>query len=422
MKNSSENIRNESEGRKGESVCSVRKGAGLRKKMASEIPFITNVKIEKPSLERFGVWYFKRMKKRRPEPPKEVEIHLLDRKERLSLRKIERMAIFKAAVAGAISAFGSAWANLQAYPYIDKETHVPTTDDYLYYWAFVGGITVLLTLIEIGFIYWDSLRSVYKISQVAKVPLFPDHEKTSKMAFALARAALEIPNPVSSDLNINPNKESSRWKVIISPVVYKMKIAATNFILKLIIRRTMGRAVARVYIEFIAVPASAIWNGAVSWQVLRKARISAIGPSFALHFVNLLLQKYTAFSENAKAGMVRAIGSTVVRSENLHPNLEYLLHILMSRFEIPEMDEIDNTALFIDDLKTLEKEEQEAVLQVLVVAVIIEGRLKPKKRSLLKEAFFAAGYGFFKADIQSLKKAFFIGSPVGFPVVPLHKL
>ena len=42
----------------------------------------------------------------------------------------------------------------------------------LSYWAVVGGVTVLATLFEIAFLYWDSLRSVHNLARAAGVKLF----------------------------------------------------------------------------------------------------------------------------------------------------------------------------------------------------------------------------------------------------------
>lgn len=395
----------------------IKKDIGER---LGDIPIVSDIKIKKPSLERFGIWYFKRMRKRRPRKSDEVAVHILDKQERRKLKQIEIRAMVKAAIAGSISAFVAAWANMQKFYLIDDEVKdVITWDDYYEYYLFVGGITLAVTILEIAFIYWDSLRSVFKISDTADIPLFPDGENTSAMAFALARAALELPNPMESDVNVNPVRESPKWKILLAPLIYKLKIAVTNFIAKMIIRRTIGRGVARVYVEFIAIPVSAFWNAWVSWQVIRQARIRALGPSFALDFVNKLLAERDDFSPEAKAEMMRAIAAVIVRTENLHPNLEYLLHILMNRFQLESLEELDNTKVFLEDLKKLHDHEQEYVLQLLVVATIISGRLSRRHRKLLAESFHNSGYTFPLGEVKELKKDFFGGEPLEFPLLSM---
>ena len=383
----------------------------------SDIPLISDLKIERPSLERFGIWYFKRMRRRTQVVRREVKLHILTEEERKGLERIQHGAIFRSALAGAISAAVSAIASIHWWPLIDDTTHVVTNDQLLEYWLWVGGITIGITTVEIAFLYFDALRATYRLSLVAGVPLFPKDKEASEMAGSLARAALELPNPISNDLDINPNRDSPRWKVIIAPVVYKLKILATNFIAKMLLRRMMGRAVARVYIEFIAVPISALWNAWVTWKVMEQARIRALGPSFALEFVEDIMINYPDLSLEAKREMLRAVGTSVVRSENFHPNLEYLVYILMNRLPFDDLDELDNAELFITNFKGLSQSDKEAVLQLFIVASILDGRLKRKETGLLQETYALTGVPFEMEPITRLRKEFYAGHPVKLPII-----
>lgn len=391
----------------------------MRLKALKHIPFIQNIKIKRPSIERFGIWYFKRAHRRAGIVTQEQNVHHLDPISRKRMFRMERGAIFRAGLAGAISAFVAAVANYYAWPLVDETTHTVTTSDYVYYWLIVGGVTVLVTLLEVLFIYIDSLRTIFKFSQISGLPLFPSEDDTSAIAYSLARAALELPNPLKSDLNVNPTKESAKWKVIISPLIYKAKIALTNFIAKMIIRRVAGRAVARVYIEFIAVPIYALWNAGVSYMVMKQARMRAFGPSFALEYVDTMLQAHPEFSKLGKEQLLRSVGSSIVRSENLHPNLEYLLYILMEQVEDEEIEGLDDTKLFIEKIKELDDDEVQFILQTLVVASALDGRVKPREHKLLADAFREGGYQLDLEAIKAFRKEFSIGTPISLPVIPL---
>jgi hypothetical protein len=387
------------------------------------IPFIPNLKIKRPSIERFGIWYFKKRRKKGTIEAGDTKVHHLTMAARKKLKRLERGAIFRSAIAGSISAFIAAVANYYAYFLIDDRTHVVTTGDYVEYWSIVGGVTAFITLIEILYIYVDSLRTIYRFSEVAGLPLFPEEETTTAIAYSLARAALELPNPIKSELNVDPNRESPAWKVILSPVVYKLKIMATNFLAKMLIRRVAGRAVARVYIEFIAVPISALWNAAVSFMVMRQARLRALGPSFILEFVEYMLRMKSDFSLPAKQQMIRAVGSSIVRSESLHPNLEVFLYILMEQMDQEGIDEIDDTEHFIEHMGEIEDDEEvEWILQTLIVAAVVDGRVQPKETKLLKAAFETGGYQFDEAALKDFRKKFTNGNPITLPVVPMIKV
>jgi hypothetical protein len=392
-------------------------------KAFKHIPFIPNLKLKRPSIERFGIWYFKKRRAKAKIEEGDTKVHHLTIASRKKLKRLERGAIIRSAIAGSISAFVAAVANYYAYYLIDDTTHVVSTTDYVEYWSIVGGVTAFITLFEILYIYVDSLRTIYRFSQVAGLPLFPEEETTTAIAYSLARAALELPNPIKSELNVDPNRESPTWKVILSPVVYKLKIMATNFLAKMLIRRVAGRAVARVYIEFIAVPISALWNAAVSYMVMRQARLRALGPSFTLEFVEYMLRMKSDFSVPAKQQMIRAVGSSIVRSESLHPNLEVFLYILMEQLDQEDIDAIDDTEHFIEHMVEIEDEEEvQWILQTLIVAAVVDGRVKPKETKLLIDAFENAGYEFSEAALKDFRKKFTNGNPITLPVVPMVKI
>ena len=111
------------------------------------IPFIPNLKIKRPSIERFGIWYFKKRRKKAKIEASDNKVHHLTVAARKKLKRLERGAILRSAIAGSISAFVAAIANYYAYFLIDETTHVVTTANYMEYWSSVGGVTAFITFI-----------------------------------------------------------------------------------------------------------------------------------------------------------------------------------------------------------------------------------------------------------------------------------
>jgi hypothetical protein len=363
-----------------------------------------------PALERFGLWVFDQLGKRRPIDRVDDQVHILDKKEKAKIRRVQWGAIIRVSIAGAISAMVSAIANYHAYYLIDDEVKaVITLQDQIDYWVIVGGITVAVTILEIIYIYFEALYAVYRISVVAGLPLFGEGDERSEVATVLARAALEMPNPIESQFDIDPKKEMPRWRKYLAPIVYKLKIALSNFIAKMIIRRAMGRAVSKVYLEFVAIPVSALWNGIVCWYVLKQAKVRAMGPSFAAESADHIISRHPTISQRGKETMVRAIGSAVVRTGDFHPNLYFLLLHLYDRFEVDELKNIDNVDLFFSELKELPKEEQEVVVNTVILSSIIDGRISRKERKLLEEVFAICRLKFDHKTIKTDMKAFLKG-------------
>jgi len=387
----------------------------------TDIPFLSDLKIKRPSLEKLGISYFRRASQKTNAAQDEVTVHLITPDEIREMDRIQRRAMINAGLAGAFSATCSAITSMSFYHLIDESTHQVSTDDTMKFWLWVITATVVVTAIELAYLYFDALKATLKLAQVANIPLFPKGKEASAMAGALARAALELPNPTTTDVNINPTRESSRLRVFLAPLIYKAKITVTNFLAKLLLRRLVGRAAARAYVELIAIPISALWNVWVTRNVMRQARLRALGPSFALEFTNRLLHAYPTLSAPAKAEMLRAVGTAVVRSENFHPNLEYLVYILMQRLPLEEVGELDNSALFIDGFRQLSTTEQEAILQLFIVATVLDGRVKVRELGTLRKAYAIAGFTFELEPIQHLVKQFYRGAEIQLPIVPLSR-
>ena len=368
-----------------------------------------------PFLERVGVRYLERAARAAPPVAASDAIHVLNADERRALRRIERGAVLRAAAAGGLSAFSSALADALAQPLLGADPDVATHEQLLAFWAVVGGVTVVAAICEIGFLYWDALRTVHRLAHAAGLELVGglEHDDARAVATALARAALELPNPPRRLFGVDPRRESSRLTIVLAALLYKAKVGLTNFLLKALIRRMLSRAAVRVYLAFVAVPVTALWNGLVSWRVVREARIRVMGPSAAREMIDGIFAGAAPLSDAGRLGVLRAVASSIVRTEDLHPNLVALLREVRARVGEHEGAVVDDTRLFLGELGALEPDEQRLVLRVLSVAAIIDGRLTRKERALVRDALTACGRMPDDAPVRALARAFVSGDDIG---------
>jgi hypothetical protein len=209
--------------------------------------------------------------------------------------------------------------------------------------------------------------------------------RRSAVLTALARAALEVPNPRTSDLGIDPHKETRKSLLVAAALVYKLKVSATNIALKFVVRRALSRVAMRTYIvPFVAVPVTAAWNAAVTAIVLREARVRIFGPSLAHDVVDRLLA--TPVPPRVAEAMLRAVGSCVVRTADLHPNLETLLELLRDKLAVPMPSDVESSRVFLALLANLTNEERDLTLRTLRAAAVIDGRVARREKQLLVEA------------------------------------
>lgn len=329
---------------------------------------------------------------------------MLDASELLALRSLERAAVLRAAAAGGASALASVVATLAAAPLLGPAGEAAPLLDQLPYWTVVGGVTVVASVAEIVFLYWDALRTTHRLAAAAGLAL-ADEDRTAFVVSALARAALELPNPKTSVPGVDPDREASKLVVAIAALAYKLKVAATSFLLKALIRRALGRAAVRVAAELVAIPVTAAWNAAVCAIVLREARLRAAGPSAAHELARLLVGDAMP-APHARAVILSAVGAAIVRTGDSHPNHAALYGELEARLGRAEGTRLDDTRAFIASLGRLDPADRGVALRTLAAATIIDGRLRRSEIALLREAFGACELPFDRTPVEALRRAF----------------
>ncbi len=335
-------------------------------------------------LERFGMTQLKkRHARRRSADVADGDVHLLNADERRALRRLERLTLLRAGLIGAASASIAAAVEVAL---IDRQ------DDVVFYWAVLGSVSAVCAVAEIVLLSLDALRAAHEQALIAGA--VTDDDAARDEAFrVLARAALEIPNPRESGLSIDPLRETPKAWLIAAALVYKLKVSATNIILKQLLRRSMGRAALRATIvPFVAVPVTAAWNMIVCHQVLRELRVRVLGPAAVADVVARVMPPAMPLSPALQTTLLRAVGACVVRSADIHPNLLALLLVLMKRTGLSALpDDVDNSARFVEAFRALPRAEQAIVAPILRTAAIIDGRARGNERRLLREAGAEAG-------------------------------
>ena len=365
-----------------------------------------------PLMARVGRRYFESRSSTKKTITGGDALHVLNPAERKALLRVEIAAITQAALAGAIS------GGLCAAAEVFADFEFPT--DPVSYWTLMGVVTVIASVGEIAFIYWLTLSSVHELTRVAGLELFGKDRESSDEALidALARAALELPNPVDLKVGVNPHREAKKWRLLLISLAYKAKVGVTNFVAKFLIRRVLSRVALRGLLPYVALPVTALWNGIVMWLVLREARIRAMGPSAIEDLVKAIFQDAPPLSAEGRLSAVRAVASAIVRTQDLHPNLVRLLSTVARQAGDTGKNELDDVGLFLENLKTLAPEELRVSLEVLSVACVVDGRLSAREKKLWSDALTAAGRPVNYKGLERLLKAFVRGE--GFADDVLH--
>lgn len=360
-------------------------------------------------LDRFGQDFLRRNAERAAVA--DDPIHVLNPVERAGLRRVARGALMRAVAAGVVNAITTGLGDLYAQHLFGPVASQTTLSQRAAYFAVFGGAAVVFAGLEVAYLGWDGLRAVTRLSAIAGLELSGPENR--EVALALARAALELPNPPEAVMGVNPHREASRAQLILASAVYKLKIAVTNFLFKQLLLHAAPKLATRYVLAFTAIPINALWNGLVCWSVLREARIRVMGPSAALEMLDAVLEHQPRPSAALASAMHRAVASAIVRTRELHPNHVAIVRALRQRLgEPPAGVELDDSEAFLKELPPLAAAERRVVLRTLAAAAIIDGRLVRAERRLLAEAYAAAEITPGLGHVEKLRRAFVAGDVI----------
>ncbi|NYZ61572.1 LBF_2804 family protein [Luteimonas deserti] len=306
--------------------------------------------------------------------------------DRARIRRLQAWAIGLCGLAGAVSAslIGAAdlWLREALVSGSEPSFFSPGRD--AAYWAWYGGIALLVSLLELLAMYWVLLRNVAGIANAAGLS-FSQGDAEDVLVTGLSRAALDIPNPRRALHGIDPYARASRLKMLAYTALYRIKVGATSFVVRILARRVLARSGLRVLLPFAAVPVFAGWNALIAWWVIREARVRAAGPLAVREAVAALERAH--LGEDGLRLALDAVAELIVAAEDAHPNYDLLLARLREAFgieaRIPEWTEV-RARLADADTRT-----RHAVLDLMTTTTALRGRIRRRQRRVLESAYAA---------------------------------
>jgi hypothetical protein len=370
-----------------------------------------------PKLERMGLDRFARHEARLPPLHDDEVVHILDAAERERIRRLSRQMVFIAFLVGAMSGLISSIASfLLAVP----EDVVTTFWEDVRDFAIVNGVTIAATAVEVAILYRVALRQVHRMAREAGIRLVPrgndpETDEQRAVALALARVALELPNPPQNAFGIDPYREISKWRLVVTTIIFKLKISITNFVLRLLIRRIGGRAIVKAWLTFTDVFVTGAWDALVAWRMIRQARVRVLGPSACESLLDAIVPPGQRLAPVLADAMLRAVAAVIVRGRDVHPNLLALMRAIARRAPdgtVESVVDIDDTALFLTRFDGLNTMDTDAVLEVLVLASFPDGSVSRSERELLATLNERRGRALDARALRQLSRRFADGRAV----------
>ena len=343
--------------------------------MASGIHF----KDQKPSiLERFGIYYLRLFRQR------DLTHHVFDFTDEELTKKVNHIST-KGIILSALTGFVCVWPTV----YIDV---LKQNEPWYIHYAWVAAVTLVATIIEFYFLFIIALKVVHEVSELINIKAQKkDFLQSGPFSITniLSRTALELPDPELHILGIDPFKRISKKNLLILGLLYKLKIVLTNFISKFLLKTFVGKVIAGISINYIALPVECFWNAMVIRRVVKEARLRMFGFALCNYIADEVLHDklLDQLSEEAVIGSMRAIGNAVVMTQNYHPNMIVLLLRFQDLLHIHKEHRFDDWNLFLGSLKKVNEKERNYLMDLFTIAAAFDGKISRLEARNIKDAY-----------------------------------
>ncbi len=264
--------------------------------------------------------------------------------------------------------------------------------DTVAYYLLYSGVVLVMLCIELFVLFWLGLKTVHSLScltghhRASSDPYLPGEDAVPNI---LARAALEVPDPVIHYLGIDPLKYISKSKLILVGVLYKAKVILSSVAVKFVLVRMVGKGALRIGFIWVSIPVTGIWDAYTMFKVAREARLRLFGNRLAQYMVTEIMssEMIDHLSPKAREGAIRCVANTMVFTQNYHPNMLVLLVKLSETLKIEETCDYDDWEDFLLLLKEVSEQERYFLLDLLSISAAFDGHLSRLERHHLPEAF-----------------------------------
>ncbi|WP_447928492.1 LBF_2804 family protein [Vreelandella sp. EE27] len=306
--------------------------------------------------------------------------------DRAAVKKSRRWVILWAAMAGIISGTligGSEWWMRQV---LVSDWASLSFREQLPYWAGYMVFAGFVTLLEIGFLYWNALRGVARVSYFAGLNYSSESPQPPTVELTLqgvARVALEYPSPGSLIYGVDPHAYLHGWKLTLRMLLYRLKVSMSSFLLRMVMRRLLGRLTLRGLLPMLMAPLYAVWNAWIAARVTEDAYLLACGP----RQIERIMERLDDAPEQTRKLLAQGVGEMIMRNQHPHPNLVLALSRLLATLpDKPDSLEVDwPTAL--REYAALDEQQRTPLLESLTQTVLLSGGYRGARKKFLQEVF-----------------------------------
>ncbi|MEZ4938104.1 MAG: hypothetical protein R2799_10985 [Crocinitomicaceae bacterium] len=335
-------------------------------------------------------------------------IHILSPEEQKDLIRIRWVSLSLAALAGAIGVV-ACYVPYHVWPeyFPDQLIKIPILDEYHAVPVIFLIFSLVLVVIEIAFLTYNNIRTVREVSHACGYPSPTDREFEQRVD-QLVSVGLEKKPKNQSELGINPYFGMPKFYVLLITVFNIIKATLTNALMKLIVRRLLGRYALRMLVDLLGIPIYAFWNAWAANRVYKEAKTRVLAPPNIQILLNHLVKEQKG-NEEFRNEIYHILDYLAIMKRAFHDN-----HYLLSKFTLAEFDiKVDpdhvHDEKFLDRIKKGSALTKKGFSQLMLFGMMIEGRLSLTEINRLKKMEKEGYFVFTLEEAKQITKEYYEG-------------
>jgi hypothetical protein len=343
------------------------------------------------------------------------DIYLLSDLEIKYIKKTERISIFVSAFIGAIMV-----VILYAPQY--KLTHLFSTKTYK--------IPLLDNMIEVSWVFLSygvflvfaeifllTLLSIYCTHEIALSTGYIDsNNKLSKdKKDFLLHISNQKKNKEIHKFGIDPYLGLKKSTVFFLNLFFTLKATLSNFFVRIIFQRLLGRYAIRMLLDLLGIPVYAFWNAIGTAKVLKESRIVIMGVNY-LQFFEKEISKFRELNAKEKLILYDTLQYIAISKRDYHQNHYVLSKIVIENFSIITENLHQITKDYENNLKSCENDFKTLNEKILILGIVLDGTVSFREQKRIKKLNTTGVLMYKFAEIKKIAKDFTYGKGIAFAV------
>lgn len=190
---------------------------------------------------------------------------------------------------------------------------------------------VFLVVIEVYLLSIIHLIAAHRMAAICGFDKF-QCERNTGINDKLNRVISDDDNTLTGQVGFNPYLGINKRLVVLVNFLLVLKAAVSNWVLKFVLRRFVGRYVIKEWIELAGMPVYALWNGIATYRLLNRMQLAFMGEMAIESKLNEWL-KEISYNPEIQELFFQAIQQVLMINRKHEVNVNHLIFSIQTRLD-----------------------------------------------------------------------------------------